>query len=252
MIGWLNSSKKLLSKYASIYGKRGLDTVAFSPDATHVLFPNKTYSVMEELLMELQKDPVKDKDIIIHGFSVGAYTYSQMLRVIEDNGDKYRCVARRIKGQVFDSPPDQSHIKTGLPQALFPTNPMMHGVLGNVIGFYQSAASNVTKEHLAASHIFHNNPVLAPSLWFYSEQDPIAPPGPCDTVINKWSNKGIDVTSFKLTKSTHVDHFRVHPELYENAVHDFLSTYSLIDNVKKRDTTPSTSNEQEDKVVGQK
>ena len=57
--------------------------------------------MMLHLIKDLQRDSFKDRDIIIHGFSMGAYCYGLFLRNIlaTDEGlNQYGDVAVRIKG----------------------------------------------------------------------------------------------------------------------------------------------------------
>lgn len=63
--------------------------------------------------------------LVLHGFSVGGYLWSEVLVKFSDKKDKYQSVTDRICGQIFDSGVDVNEIPTGFPAAVFPNNPVL-------------------------------------------------------------------------------------------------------------------------------
>lgn len=75
---------------------------------------------------------VKHKDyeqILLHGFSVGAYMWGEVLDLIKSDPEKYNNIIDRIVGQVWDSVADVSELSIGTPRALFPKNEMLQNML---------------------------------------------------------------------------------------------------------------------------
>lgn len=72
------------------------------------------------------------------------------------------------------SPPDYVNIPTGISKS------MGIGGIGEKLieytarGYLKLTENSAGVVHKAASKAFHDNDVMAPSLWFYSESDPVA------------------------------------------------------------------------------
>jgi hypothetical protein len=84
-------------------------------------------------------------------------------------------------------------------------------------------------EHRAASDSFHNNRVQAPSLWFYSEADPVANPADCRKVISNWKGRGTIVEECVWENTPHIQHGRIDPERYFGCLGDFLTRHGVTD-----------------------
>merc|ERR1711998_162027 len=222
MIGWLNSSRRHLSKYEKLYSEQGIDVISTLPRVDHVLKPEVGSRLMTDLLEALDDPAVRERPLLIHGFSVGGFLYAQLFRAAMAEPHRHGRTLERIIGQVFDSPPDYMHLQQGLGKALLPGRPIAQRFMQGALRLYRSVAVQATAEHKAASEVFHDTPVLAPALWFYSLSDPIAPPERCEAAINKWKGKGIDVTAIEFKDTNHVQHLSGAPEIYLPAFHSFL------------------------------
>lgn len=55
------------------------------------------------LLELLQSESFKTRPLLVHAFSIGGYTFAQLLIHITEDKQKYQAVTNRIKGQVYDS-----------------------------------------------------------------------------------------------------------------------------------------------------
>lgn len=64
--------------------------------------------------------------------------------------------------------------------------------------------------------------IAAPTLVYFSDDDPIASPTPCLAVIDKWRAKGIDVRYHHWPVSEHVQHLRRHTDEYLAGFDGFL------------------------------
>lgn len=65
----------------------------------------------------------------MHGFSVGAYLWSEVLVRMAAEKSLYQPVIDRIVGQVFDSAADITELVIGVPVAVFPNNKVMQNAL---------------------------------------------------------------------------------------------------------------------------
>lgn len=80
-------------------------------------------------LLTFLKQNESYQQILLHGFSVGAYMWGEALDLIESNRDKYNNITDRIVGQVWDSIADVSQIVIGFPRAVFPKNLVLQSML---------------------------------------------------------------------------------------------------------------------------
>ncbi|EDO49233.1 predicted protein [Nematostella vectensis] len=163
---------------------------------------------------------MRDRPVLVHGFSVGGYLYSQVLHQMETNVD-YSSVKDRILGQVFDSPVSFSGIPHGVSNAAM-KNPALRSLMKSTIQAYlKTTAKYTTDIYLARQQLFYNNPVRSPTLLLYSKTDEVADAKICEHASNMWENLGMDVTSVCWDNSPHVSHFYVHQKEYVQAVESF-------------------------------
>jgi hypothetical protein len=186
------------------------------------LRPRKAEQTAIKILDRLMSSETKEKPVLVHGFSVGGYLYSQVVNQMVSDG-KYTPVKERIIGQVFDSPVDFQGIPHGISNAAL-KHPILRSLLKNGIEAYLKAtAKHTSKIYMERSELFFNNPVQSPSLFLFSKSDEVSDSARCEVVAGHWKNNlGIDVTSKCWDTSPHVSHFYVHTNDYVNAVNNFI------------------------------
>lgn len=67
------------------------------------LWPRWSLDRGKNLLELLHTEHFVSRPLIIHAFSIGAFTFAQMLVHVAENTQKYQPLIQRIKGQVYDS-----------------------------------------------------------------------------------------------------------------------------------------------------
>lgn len=67
--------------------------------------------------------------LLLHGFSVGGYVWSEALVHVAQDMKRYQPIVDRICGQVWDSAADITEIPIGVPFAVFPKNKVMQNAL---------------------------------------------------------------------------------------------------------------------------
>lgn len=72
--------------------------------------------------------------------------------------------------------------------------------------------------------VFHNSPVTAPALFFFSENDALCSTAVMEKLIDSWRKRGMAVESRKWKVSTHAAHMRCHPEDYLSTLQRFLNS----------------------------
>ncbi|KAJ0069721.1 hypothetical protein NL108_012352, partial [Boleophthalmus pectinirostris] len=69
----------------------------------HFLWPRLGLDHSRKILDLLQNDQFISRPLLVHAFSIGAYTFAQLLVHISRDIQQYESLTRRIKGQVYDS-----------------------------------------------------------------------------------------------------------------------------------------------------
>ena len=87
--------------------------------------------------------------------------------------------------------------------------------------------NQVTVHYVASSNALHDNPITAPSLWIYSEADPVTRVPDIETVIGKWRARGTPIEQKVFQASAHVEHYRKYPDEYKHAVTNFVHRLDL-------------------------
>lgn len=92
--------------------------------------------IEEEFLQVVAGDILKFLEVnrtysplLLHGFSVGAYIWGEVLVKIAQDQERYKEIVERTAGQIWDSAADITEIPVGFPKAVFPKNPVLEKTL---------------------------------------------------------------------------------------------------------------------------
>ncbi|XP_068672249.1 transmembrane protein 53-like [Montipora foliosa] len=226
LFGWLLAKSRHLHKYGELYHKYGADIITVKLEVMEILRPRKAELIATKVLKELTSAENKDRPVVVHGFSVGGYLYSHVLKLME-NLDMFSPVKQRILGQIFDSPVDFQGVPRGISNAAS-KNPLIRWLMRSSIELYLRLVHYTSKVYLAQSHLFHNNPVRSPALFLFSKGDKIADFKTCQACADFWKEElNMDVRQICFESSPHVSHFYLHNEEYTQAVTDFLRVVKL-------------------------
>lgn len=92
-----------MAKYRNLYLERGLDILSVESTVWHFLWPRWGLEYGAEVL-ELLDDPrFKGRPLLVHTFSIGGYTFTQLLSQMVREPHKYPGLAQRVVGHVYDS-----------------------------------------------------------------------------------------------------------------------------------------------------
>lgn len=239
--GWLGAKPRQLRPYLEFYHSQGIDTLSFAVGPHHIILPENGEKQMRKVLefckartmpatssieaSSSARDPrLITNSLVFHHFSVGGYLFGQMLRQWDSEFHGHlKPSPGLIKAQIFDSPPDFTGIARGVSRSMGVGAPF-NKAIETLLNLYLAITSNTTvgRGHRAASAAFHENPVCAPALWFYSKSDPVADYKDCEAVIAKWRGRGTPVQQCVWDDSPHIQHGRVDPERYFGTLKKFL------------------------------
>ncbi|CAH1961927.1 unnamed protein product [Acanthoscelides obtectus] len=225
LLSWLMAKKKHVYKYADIYLKRGFDVLNISISPWQLLWPAKGSQVVAKDLLKFLDVNNTYAPLVLHGFSVGAYLWGEVMVQIASERERYNHVVDRISGQIWDSAADVTEISVGVPVAVFPRNAVLQNALRQYMQYHLKAFDRVATTHyIRSSQMFHTNLVHAPACMFISKTDPIGTEASNLRVKESWENMGIHVTYKCWDKSPHVGHFRMHEKEYLEELHQFLDS----------------------------
>ena len=216
------AKSKHIHKYAEFYHDKGFDVLNIKIEPVQFLIPSKAQSVVGHVLDFVTDSPQNDRPVIIHGFSVGAYLYAEMMVKIIDT-ERYYHVGERLLGQVFDSPVDFEMVTTGFPRAVS-SNLFIQKSMEKTLELYVYLMRNLTMKHYQnASRVFKENKFKRKSLFLYSMTDNIADYRIIDSTVKGMRNAGIEVYSRRWEKSHHVSHFHEHRTEYLELLDNFVN-----------------------------
>ncbi|XP_064114848.1 transmembrane protein 53-like [Macrobrachium nipponense] len=231
---WLMSKEKHIRKYAELYNNLGFDVLKVRITPYDLLRPTKgTQLVVEQVLQFLHANPSQNP-LLIHGFSVGAYVFTELMVKVENDFKKHSPILNRMVGQIWDSPVDLEGIPFGTSRAVT-NNVTIQRSIQKYLEWYLKVRYNTATIHYERASIkMHQNYAGAPGLFFISRNDPVSTPEMVANVYSKWEANGHEVFVKCWDKSRHVSHYRLYQKEYEDHVIAFLERIRLLESARHR------------------
>jgi hypothetical protein len=234
LLSWLMASEKHLEKYRSIYFKHGFDVLTVRTSPFEMLFPvYGSQKVAHNLFTFVKSKVATYPNILVHGFSVGAYQFSEMLVKLQDGLSRQEVdgsceiVRKAIKGVIFDSAVDVDGAPYGISRSIAGETKLADGIEHLVRGHMKLFKNIATKHYEKSSKCFKNTPLRCPALLMVSREDRLGNPVANELTAARWRELGIDVTWQCWEKSRHVAHLHKYPDEYVGAIQRFLKKINL-------------------------
>lgn len=227
MLPWLGSRPQSVAKYCDIYFRTGLDVLVVTSETSHFVWPRWGLDHSLKLLDLLQSEQFVSRPLLVHAFSIGAYTFAQLLVHVSKDIEQYETLTKRIKGQVYDSVVAGSveDMATGLGKTTFPK---FEFLIKHASLTFFSLFKRQTVDYFDTSiDVFWNTPVKAPSLFFYCKNDALSDWETIDQLVDYWRKRGMNVTDKKWEDSTHAGHLKRHPQEYLSTINTFLHSLNV-------------------------
>ncbi|XP_068595998.1 transmembrane protein 53-A [Brachionichthys hirsutus] len=228
LLPWLGSRPQAVEKYCDIYLRADCDVLVVESDVRHFLWPRSGVDEGLRLLELLQSDRFVSRPLLVHAFSIGGFTYTQLLLQMSQDQQKYQALTQRIKGQIYDSLVIGSVelMATGLGKSVYPG---WEKLIKNAALTYFSVFRRHTTDYFdVCIDAFRNSPVRAPALFFYCENDVISDYLAVEEMMAHLRTRGIEVTGKKWEDSTHAGHLKRHQQEYLTSVNAFLQSLRLV------------------------
>ena len=228
MLAWLTSTDRYLDKYRSLYLSRGFDVLTVRTRVPEIMFPSEGSQVVaKNLMLYLTTNSNKYSSIVVHGFSVGAYQFSEFLVLMEaclDTPERVVCgkIKNKIRGVIFDSAVSARRAAHGVAVAAVGDNAISHIFEWLIVFFLKFMYPLTTKHHINAEETFTNTPLRCPAVLFCSHEDKIGDVGTNRRILNNWIQLGIHVVWKCWDSSPHVAHMQTYPQEYVDIISKFL------------------------------
>lgn len=227
MLPWLGSQPHAVAKYCDIYFRTGFDVLVVESEVSQFLWPRWGLEYGAQVLDVLQSEQFVSRPLLVHAFSIGGYTFSQLLVHVSQDPGKYQALSRRVRGHIYDSLVLGSleRMAIGVGKNVFPR---FENLVKQASMLYFWVFKRQTVEYFnTALDVFRNNPLMAPSLVFFCENDALCDSRGMEDIIALWRQRGMSVMERKWEESTHAGHLRRHPQEYLSTLEAFLQTLSL-------------------------
>ncbi|XP_059192060.1 transmembrane protein 53-A [Centropristis striata] len=222
ILPWLGSRPQAVDKYCEIYFRTGFDVLVVESEVQEFLWPRWGLDHGKRLLELLHSERFVSRPLLVHAFSIGGYTFCQLLIHVSEDTQKYQALTQRIKGQVYDSLVVGSvdQMAVGLGKTVFPRWETLVKQLSLLyFGLFQRQTVDYFNRSI---DVFWNSPITAPALFFFCENDPLSNCQATEELIEFWRKRGVDVTAKKWEDSTHAGHLKRHPQGYLTTLNMFL------------------------------
>lgn len=228
LLPWLGSKPHALAKYCEIYLRTGFDVLAVETEVERFLWPRWGLEYGGQLLELLESERFAQRPLLVHAFSIGGYTFAQILIHVAKDPLKYQGLTSRIKGQIYDSLVVGSleRMAIGVSRNLFPRwGPVVKRA--SLLYFYMFKRQTVDYFNMGID-AFKKTPVPAPALFFFCNNDALCDPEALEEMLEQWDKLGISVTSKKWVESIHAGHLRAHPQEYMSILKNFLNSLNMV------------------------
>ncbi|XP_051952821.1 transmembrane protein 53-like isoform X2 [Xyrauchen texanus] len=228
LMPWLGSKPHAIAKYCEIYFRTGFDVLVVESEISQFLWPRWGLEYGGHVLELLESERFSQRPLLVHAFSIGGYTFCQVLIHVAKDTQRYQGLTNRIRGQIYDSLVIGSleHMAVGLGKTMFPR---LEGLVRRASLLYFRAFEHQTVDYFNTGiNVFRNTPLMAPALFFFSENDALCDYQSLENVVDFWRNRGIIVESKKWKKSIHAGHLRTHPQEYLSTLENFVQSLNMV------------------------
>ena len=179
-----------------------------------------------KIIDAMDKNFDESSKVIIHAMSIGHVIHSNLLynNLAEDYQSRIAC-------QIYDSPVYAGKMKIGgfekiidayVETALIITkirSPLLERIL-KVMAIKCFLSKIDYWDDMFAN--WESKSIYAPILTFYSSDDKFCDATRYEELMNKWKIKGVDIAATNFKASSHAQHLRQYPNLYEKNLIEFL------------------------------
>ncbi|XP_034984525.2 transmembrane protein 53 [Zootoca vivipara] len=230
LLPWFGARPGALAKYLSLYLGRGWAVLVAESSLGHFLWPRWGLAYAEQLLGLLgEGKALGTQPLLIHAFSIGGYTFAQMMVHLARHPERHAGVRERIRGCVYDSLVAGSleNMAQGVARMTSSSAAVRPLLRGGALLYFRLFRPCTVAHYEAALGAFHHPPVGCPVLVFFCRNDPLSDARAMEQLLAAWRALGIRVQVQEWPVSRHAQHLRLYPQEYTRAVGAFLQQLGL-------------------------
>lgn len=226
------SKNSHLEKYRHFWTSRGYDILTVQTSPIDLLLPSVGgRKVAQNVFNFLKELSPRYDEILVHAFSVGGYQLGELLQRLYEGLERGEPEAERLftsmKGWLIDSVVFAEDAAPGLSRAIT-LHPLGQPLLEKSIATFLKATSSFTfsRYKLVEENIIGNRR-RTPAMLLFSKDDVVSNYKSNFEVVEGWERKGIPTQAVCWEQSSHVLHYKEHPEEYESAVDNFIKRLDI-------------------------
>ncbi|KAH0617254.1 hypothetical protein JD844_029141 [Phrynosoma platyrhinos] len=229
LLPWFGAPDHALAKYLSLYLSRGWPVLVAESSVGHFLWPRWGLDYAAQVLGLLREGgPLGGHPLLIHAFSIGGYTFAQMMVHLAAHPEEHAGMRERICGLVYDSLVAGSLADMARGVARMTSSAVLRPLIHRGTLLYFRLFRRCTVAYYeAALDIFHHPPLRCPVLVFFCHNDPLSDAQVMQQLLDAWRAGGISVQVQEWQVSHHAAHLRLHPQDYTQALDTFLQNLHL-------------------------
>ena len=184
-----------------------------------------------KIIDAMDKNFDQSSKVIIHAISVGNFIHSLLLyhNLVEDYQSRIAC-------QIYDSPMYGGKMKIGgfeksidnlVENALIKSkirSPLFERILKVMAIKCFQTKINYWDDVVST---WESQSIYAPILTFYSSDDKFCDATRYEELMNKWKIGGVDIAATNFKPSSHAQHLRQYPDIYEKNLIEFLLKWNI-------------------------
>ncbi|XP_063863418.1 uncharacterized protein LOC135102315 [Scylla paramamosain] len=231
---WLMAKERHIKKYAQMYTNMGIDVLKVRISPFDLLRPTKGSQIAAEQVLNFLHANPSYSSLMVHGLSVGAYLFMEVLGKIDQDMKKHGHLLNRFVAQIWDSAVDMYGIPDGVPRAITNNVSLQRNIKKYLLWYLRVHYNTATIHYENASAKMHENFVGVPGLFFFSDNDPVSTPEMNAVVYKKWEAKNIPVYTRLWKGSPHVSHYLRYRKEYEAEVMAFMERVGFIESATRQ------------------
>ncbi|KAL3855767.1 hypothetical protein ACJMK2_014972 [Sinanodonta woodiana] len=224
LFGWYKATPAAVDKYCELYHNKGYDVLFIPGYAKYFLWPRNCETVVDHLLNYILLICGVYERFLIHAFSIGAYMYTVLLKVMYERPQTFDVVRLKICAIVFDSLTFGSlqRMSNGIANGLTQNRVARVAIPWIMVLFYGLSYPWTIPFFTSHIELFKTRPLPVMTLMFYCRNDPMSDWEELEKMIENWKKMGIQVTAKGWDKSVHAANIVHHRNEYVQVLHDFL------------------------------
>nr|XP_028602267.1 transmembrane protein 53-like isoform X2 [Podarcis muralis]XP_028602268.1 transmembrane protein 53-like isoform X2 [Podarcis muralis] len=231
LLPWFGARPGALAKYLSLYLGRGWAVLVAESSLGHFLWPRWGLAYADQLLGLLgEGKALGTQPLLIHAFSIGGYTFAQMMVHLARHPERHAGIGERICGCVYDSLVAGSleNMAQGVARMTSSSAAVRPLLRGGALLYFRLFRLCTVAHYEAALGAFHHPPLRCPVLVFFCHNDPLSDARTMQQLLGAWRALGLRVQVQEWAVSRHAQHLRLYPQEYSRALGAFLQQLGLL------------------------